>query len=101
MALQLAPPTNLNVPAPLQTLFSTKGFVAANTDSQSLYRRGDYTVWSFEDVRLADEVPEYRAMMTRRKKTRLEKRNKMKLEAKEPCPGDEDQYLLASGTGFW
>ena len=80
---------NRYVPAPIHTSFPPKAFVAANTESEFLYRRGDYTVWSFEDIRLADEVPEYRAKMTRRKKIRLEEKNKTKLEAKNSCPGDE------------
>ena len=58
----------------LYTSFSSYAF-AANTESESPYRRGDYTVWNFEDRRLADEVPEYRIMMEKEKKTRLEKQN--------------------------
>ena len=68
---------NRYVPAPLHTSFSPKAF-AANTESDFLYRRGKYTVWSFQDIRLADEDPEYRAMMTRNKSNRLEEKRQNK-----------------------
>ena len=55
----------------------------ADTNSKLCIRRGQYTAWCFEDVRLADEDQDYRAMMTGKKKERLEEKQRRLEERKE------------------